>query len=64
LQFLNDTSYQTTVDHAAKPMTKGELDQVESRMMMRYLHLTERCAVYGLDQPGKRIVLTLQVTQL
>lgn len=29
------------------------MEAIESRMMLRNWHLTERCAMYGLDQTGK-----------
>lgn len=52
-QFLNDTSDQPGGDHQTKPLTPSELESIEARMMQRNWHLTERCAFYGLDQPGE-----------
>lgn len=33
-----------------KLMTSNEIENIESRMMLRNLHLVERCTFYGLDQ--------------
>lgn len=54
LQFGNDTNDPSNADHEqARPLTQNELENVESRMMLRNLHLTERCTLHGLDQRGK-----------
>jgi hypothetical protein len=52
-QFGNETNDQTSHSHQAKALTQSEMEAIEARMMLRNWHLTERCAFYGLDQPGK-----------
>ncbi|KAG5678472.1 hypothetical protein PVAND_008142 [Polypedilum vanderplanki] len=49
----NDTNDQSNDHHQqTKPLTQNEMENIEARMMMRNLHLIERCAFYGLDQRG------------
>lgn len=50
-QFGNDTSDPSNHD-SSRILTPSEIESIESRMMLRNLHLTERCALYGLDQKG------------
>ncbi|XP_070499217.1 carbohydrate sulfotransferase 11 [Chironomus tepperi] len=50
--FGNDTTVQSNDHPQSKPLTQNECENIESRMMLRNLHLIERCAFFGLDQRG------------
>lgn len=41
------------IDTEIVQMEVVDMEVVESRMKLRKLLLTEQCAAYGLDKPGK-----------